>query len=50
LSKIGLAKALRRVPQEAIYSAQARLRDLRKAKNHSEAYGLISSAKESADI
>jgi stearoyl-CoA desaturase (delta-9 desaturase) len=50
LSKIGLAKALRRVPQEAVYSAQARLRDLRKAKNHAEPYGLIRSAKESADI
>jgi len=50
LSKIGLAKALRRVPQEAIYSAQARLRDLRKARSHAEPYGLIRSAKESADI
>jgi stearoyl-CoA desaturase (delta-9 desaturase) len=50
LSKVGLAKALRRVPQEAIYSAQARLRDLRKAKSHAEPYGLMSSAKESADI
>ena len=29
LSKLGLASSLRRVPQETIYSAQARLRDLR---------------------
>jgi stearoyl-CoA desaturase (Delta-9 desaturase) len=29
LSKLGLTSGLRRVPQEVIYSAQARLRDLR---------------------
>jgi hypothetical protein len=45
-----LTKALRRVPQEAIYSAQARVRDLRKARSHAEPYGLMSSAKESTDI
>src|SRR6266566_1106334 len=39
LSKVGLTKALRRVPQDAIYSAQARLRDLQKAKSHAHLAG-----------